>query len=347
MLQQTLKNKKLPPLRKTEEMMEILCREEYGTPVPKPDGVRFEVKGKPVPFCAGEASLWTVTAHCKLGEKEFSFPFRALLPTKAEKRPFFVHVNFHPEVPERYLPAEEIWDHGFAVLALCYEDVTTDDGDFQNGLAGVLYPDGKRGPTDPGKIAMWAWGASRLLDYAHTVTELLDTERAVVCGHSRLGKTALLAGALDPRFAAVYSNDSGCSGAAITRDKEGETVDQICNRFPYWFCENYQKYRNNEGEMPFDQHYLIASIAPRPVCVGSATMDAWADPASEQLSCVAASEAYEALCKKGYVAPRDRFAAVGEAFFEGTIGYHLRRGTHYFSRHDWLRLIEFLSLRGI
>lgn len=139
---------------------------------------------------------------------------------------------------------------------------------------------------------MWAWAAQRVLDYAQTLDELLDLDCAIVCGHSRLGKTALLAAATDKRFAFAYSNDSGCSGAAITREKQGENVKDICERFPYWFCENYKLYIDNEQNMPFDQHYLLASIAPRKVLVGSAAEDIWADPISEFLCCVAAGSVF-------------------------------------------------------
>ena len=89
--------------------------------------------------------------------------------------------------------------------------------------------------------------------------------------------------------------------------------------------------------MPFDQHYLLASIAPRPVLVGSASEDAWADPISEQLSCLAAAPAF------GGDFQCDRPAQVGDAFLEGKVGYHLRKGLHYFSRTDWLRLMEFAA----
>ena len=281
-----------------------------------------------------------MTAICSLGDKVFSFPFYATIPTDGKKHPFFVNINFSACVPDQYQPTEELIDNGFAVLSFDYRDVTSDNPDFTNGLAGVIYPDGvRKSNTGPGKIAMWAWAAQRVMDYAETLTDSLDLNCAIVCGHSRLGKTALLAAATDERFAFAYSNDSGCSGAAITRNKEGETVAEICNRFPYWFCENYKKYMDNEENMPFDQHFLVASIAPRKVLVGSASDDIWADPFSEQLCCFAASAAFE----KGFVCP-DRKADLCEEFLAGDIGYHLRKGSHYFSREDWSKLIKFVNL---
>jgi len=343
MLKTALKERCLPPLAPREEMLEILAREEYGRMPPRPDAVRFEVSENLIPhFCAGKATLHAVTAHAVLGEKEFSFPFHAVFPTEAGKHPFFVHINFRPDVPDRYMPTEELVDHGFAVLSLCYTDITSDDGDMTNGLAGVLFSNGIREEDSAGKLAMWAWAAQRVLDYAETAADRLDLGAACVCGHSRLGKTALLAGATDPRFYCAYSNDSGCSGAAVTRSKRGETVRDITKNFPYWFCGNYKKYIDREAEMPFDQHYLIAAIAPRLACVGSAEEDIWADPASEQLACLAASPAYEAQGVSGFLC-ENRYAVTGESFFDGRIGYHKRAGEHYFSRTDWLRLIAFLK----
>lgn len=346
MLSELIKKRGLPPLRARGEMLDLLLSEEYGYPVPSPDSLEFSVKENArANFCAGKAFLDIITVKAQLGDKVFSFPVKFARPSAEGKHPFFIHINFRDAVPDLYMPTEELIDNGFAVLSFCYSDVTSDDGDFTNGLAGVLYPDGKRGSHDAGKIAMWAWAASRIMDYAETRSDVLDLSRAVVCGHSRLGKTALLAGALDERFTFVYSNDSGCSGAAISREKQGESVARICNRFPYWFCEEYKKYSDREASMPFDQHWLIAAIAPRFVLVGSAEEDIWADPESEMLSCLAASPAYEALGGAGFVG-EDRSPVAGDVRLDGRIGYHIRAGAHYFSRTDWHRLIDFVNIHS-
>ncbi len=341
MLEAELKKRNLPSMPARDEALDLLCREEYGYLPPIPDSVSFSVESNTVRnFCAGKATVDKITARCVIGERAFSFPFYATVPAKEGRYPFFVLINFRDCIPDLFMPSEELVDNGFAVLSFSYSDVTSDDGDFSNGLAGVLYPNGTRPADGAGKLAMWAWAAQRVMDYAETLA-CLDVSRSVVCGHSRLGKTALLAAATDTRFAYAYSNDSGCSGAAITRGKEGERVRDICRRFPYWFCENYQKYVDREDEMPFDQHWLIGAIAPRPVCVGSASEDIWADPRFEQLSCLAAGAAYERAGVAGFVC-NGQFANVGEAFFDGNIGYHLRAGLHYLAREDWHRLIAFV-----
>lgn len=332
-----IEERNLPPLASREEMIEVLCREEYGFLPPAPSEIHFTVEEDCIPkFCAGNAVANKVTVRCIVNGKSFSFPFVSVIPTKEGKHPFFIHINFRPEVPDRYMPSEELVDNGFAVLSFCYKDVTSDDDDFTDGLAGVLFENGKRGPCDAGKIAMWAWAAQRVMDYAQTL-DCLDTGTSVVCGHSRLGKTALLCAATDTRFKFSYSNNSGCSGDALARGTTGETVEQIVKRFSFWFCENYKKYVNNESNMPFDQHWLAASISPRFVCVGSASEDWWADNTSQFLTCVAASSAFE----KGFVC-EDRLPEIDDTFFDGSIGYHKRAGLHYFSRKDWNRLIEFV-----
>ena len=344
MLSEILKERNVPELLSREEMLDIVQAQLFGYLPPRPEKISFETEENIIPkFCAGKAVCHKVTVNTVINGKEFSFPFLATLPTDEEKHPFFVHINFRDLNPDRYMPTEELVDNGFAVLSVWYNDITTDDGDFTNGLAGVLFENGKRNDTDCGKIAMWAWAAQRILDYAETLPDKLDLSRSVVCGHSRLGKTALFAGATDERFAFSYSNDSGCSGAAIAKGTApgGERVADICRNFPFWFCENYKKYCNNEYNMPFGQHYLVASIAPRKVLIGSASEDKWADPLSEMLCCVASSPAFVNGFKY-----EDRPPQIDDKFFDGDIGYHMRKGLHYFSREDWLRLIEFVNLHS-
>lgn len=339
MMNQRLLDLNLPPLLPRQQMLSILLSQEYGHLPDAPVDLAFQADALPAPTFGGKATVTRVTAGCTVKGKSFSFPFYAAIPTAEGKHPFFVHINFRPEVADYYQPIEEIIDNGFAVLSFCYNDVTQDNGDLTDGLAGILYENGIRGPEDPGKIALWAWAAQRVMDYAETRQDVLDLDCAVVCGHSRLGKTALLAAATDERFTCAYSNESGCSGAAVTRGKQGEHISDICTNFPYWFCENYTQYKEREDSLPFDQHYLIASIAPRRVCIGSAAEDLWADPAAEQLCCFAASPAFET----GFDCP-DRPAQTGEAFFGGHIGYHLRSGQHFFRREDWQRIMQFVRI---
>ncbi len=325
--------------KKRDQIKILLQQEEYGFLPPKPDRIEFEEKTVLKDFGAGKADLKSITITAYFGEEKFSFPIYSTVPKKGESIPAIVQINFRPDVPDRYLPSEELLDHGFAVFSFCYTDVTSDDGDFTSGLAGVLFENSLRSETDAGKLMLWAWAAMRLLDYIETLPNI-DKTKISICGHSRLGKTALVAGAFDERFACAFSNDSGCSGAALSREKIGEDLDTICRVFPFWFCENYGAYRKKEASLPFDQHFLIALLAPRRAYIASAELDDWADPRSEQLAALAASPAWKLYEKEGLLC-NECFAKAGEYFHKGAIGYHLRQGTHYFSREDWLFFMHF------
>ena len=191
-----------------------------------------------------------------------------------------------------FWPAEQLIDSGYAIAAFHVSDLAPDDKDnYQKGVL-QLYPDQINSPNGMKAIGSWAWGACRVLDYLEQDADI-NQSRIFVVGHSRGGKAALWAGAVDKRFAMVFSNCSGNSGAALSRRKFGETVKAINTNFPHWFADNYKKYNDNENALPVDQHMLIALIAPRPVYVTSATKDLWADPKGSYLSLVNAKPVYD------------------------------------------------------
>ena len=335
-----LKKLPMPDNMEKSEIVDILLREEYGyLPDYETTVTAEEVSGWH--FAGGNAYKSNINLTIKGEFGEFTFPIVYTRCISDEKTPCFIHLNFSPDVPDKYQPTEEIIDNGYSIISFFYKDATSDDDDFTNGLAGVIYPDGKRGDSDSGKLGLWAWATMRVMDYALTLPEL-DHDHISVIGHSRLGKTALLAGMMDERFFCAISNNSGCSGAAISRDKGWESIDDICNDYPYWFNSKYHTYRNNEDAQPFDQHYLLAANYPHLVYVASASEDSEANPKHEYLSCVAASGYYKEKGMTGFVHP-DRLPEIGEKFHEGSIGYHLRKGRHYLSRYDWLRYIEYLD----
>jgi len=235
-------------------------------------------------------------------------------------------------------PMKEIVSRGFGVATVYYGDVDPDfDDGIKNGIQQLF--DSKRDSTSWGSIAAWSWGLSRIMDYFETDKDI-NAKRVIMMGHSRLGKTSLWAGASDQRFAMVVSNNSGCGGAALSMRKFGETVGRINTAFPHWFCDNYKKYNEKEELMPFDQHELLALIAPRPVYVASAEEDLWADPRGEFLSCVFASPVYELLGMKGL--PSKVMPAVNQPLI-GTIAYHIRPGKHDVTLYDWQRYMDFAT----
>jgi hypothetical protein len=327
--------------RRRAELLEILQREEYGFLPPPPEAVEAAPVGSDDEVYAGKGRLEEWTLRFPTPGGEFSFPLLLLRPHGNRRPPVILHLAFRPGMEDRYIPAEELLDRGYACALLCYEDVAPDrDDGFAEGIA-PHFPQMHARPDGWGKIAMWAWCAMRAMDYLQTRTDI-DTARVTVAGHSRLGKAALLVGAMDERFYCVYANESGAGGDAVTRGKAGERVADLVRAFPYWFCENYARYAGREEEMPFDQHFLLAAIAPRLLCIGAAQEDSWADPRAQYLSCTAADAVWRFLGEPGFSHP-NRFPQPGEAFLQGSIGFHLRAGRHFFSRTDWGRLMDFLD----
>ncbi|TWT65080.1 glucuronyl esterase domain-containing protein [Allorhodopirellula solitaria] len=246
-------------------------------------------------------------------------------------------------------PIEMLNQRGYANITAYYGDIDPDfDDGFENGLHGLMpeFIAGLPPEQRPGSIAAWSYGLSCILDAIEMTPDLgIDISKVAVLGHSRLGKTALWAGATDPRFALVVSNDSGCGGAALSRRAIGETVGRINSSFPHWFCDGFEQYNLNENSLPVDSHQLIGLAAPRPIAVGSATEDKWADPVGEFLAARAASPVYELLGLPGLIDNTGNTPLQpphpDHAYSNGAISYHLRRGGHDLAEHDWRRYLDF------
>ena len=234
-------------------------------------------------------------------------------------------------------PVKMIVDRGYALATIYYGDIDPDfDDGFENGIH-RLEDTSQRTKNSGGSIAAWAWGLSRALDVLQGDSSI-DGSRVAVIGHSRLGKTSLWAGASDPRFALVISNNSGCGGAALSRRRFGESVRRINTSFPHWFNLQHREYNENEDACPVDHHLLIALMAPRPVYVASAVEDRWADPHGEFLSVYHAGPVYELFDRRSI--PTDEMPELNQPI-QLDVGYHIRTGKHDVTSFDWQQYLDF------
>ena len=340
------------------ELLEEFTSVEYGRrPVERPAALSFEEAEPDAVMMGGKALRKRIRVAYKGPYGGGSFVFTAFIPRHDKPVPAFLLIcNRNPDEnidPTRsaksgFWPAEEIVDRGYAAIAFWNGDIAPDrnTGNTKGVFAAFRDVESTQSPKDGwGTLSAWAWGASRVMDWIET-EPLLNASRVAVVGHSRGGKTALVAGVYDKRFAMACSNDSGCSGAKLNHIDlpESEHVVQIMRSFPYWFCANYTQCVNSELDWRVDQHEFIALMAPRLVCIASATEDVWAGQEGEYFSGVLASPAWELYGKRGLVS--DSFPSAETPLQEGCISYHLRTGKHNLTPYDWSCYMDFADRHG-
>ncbi len=351
--------------KRRPEILEIFRREFYGRrPVERPEGLRFEKVGEDVPFLDGKAVMRKVRISWKGKLKDGSFVARAFLPAKIDTpRAAFLFCQLRPWAKSRYnvnydkpanwdfFPAEDIVNRGFVGVMFNVHDVWPDDQKVDFGKVGLFscYSSNwkNRGPEEWGATSGWGWAASRVLDWLETVKEV-DAKHVAVVGHSRGGKTAMWAAAEDRRFAMACINDSGEMGVKLHHMiLPGSCPIKVCGTTDYhkfWFAGNLARWSGKDLTIPFDQHWAVALIAPRPVCIASASKDVWAGPEGEYWAARLASPAWEVFGKKGLVTTG--FPKPGEDQQQGMVSYHLRPGEHLITAYDWKRYLDVAERQG-
>ncbi len=211
-------------------------------------------------------------------------------------------------------------DRGYIVADFYRTDLDPDNDDRTNGVH-PHYPE-----YDWATLSVWAWGYYRVVDYLMTLEDV-DKDKIVVTGHSRGGKTALLAGAMDSRIAITVPAGSGAGGCGSLKYLEGgaQKLMHITrdDKYDYWFQPRFDDFARRVNRLPFDQHFLKALVAPRPMLCTDGLHDEWANPWGAQQTTEAAREVY-------------KFFGVPDK-----IGNHYRQGGHHHNVESWEALLDF------
>jgi len=302
-------------LRRRKEISAILQYYQYGHLPPRPDRVTVEnLTTRQV--LDGQATEQTMTLvlgsqkNLRLRIALYKPPRPGLLPVIIREEAALGHIEEVPLLMKR----------GYMLVEYARTDLDPDEPDVA-GPAQKAYPN-----HDWATLAVWAWGGMRVVDYLESRDDV-DLTRIGILGHSRGGKTALLAGALDQRFALVAANGSGCGGAACYRiqNKKCETLEKITKpeRFAHWFHPRLRWFADQENRLPFDQHFLKALVAPRALICTEAKQDLWANPLGTQATTLAAQPAFEFHIAKHKNA------------------LHFRAGQHDLTPTDWQAILDF------
>ena len=356
--------------QRREEILDTVRRYGFGIPAPKPEKLDAEsvyssatkTYAGTIKSYAGKAVVERINLSFDAPYGRFSFPIQLIRPIYEEKPPVIIHLAFNPSLRElspsadvetRYAPIEEIIDNGFAYVHMCYNDIIRDnfadnfkDAFLENGMGSVFFKGEERAKDAWGKIGMWAWAGSRVVDYLLTRDDI-DKDCISVAGHSRLGKTALWCGAQDERIFAALVNCSGWGGAGLTVGLDEDKLKTLVEQgYMQWWCDKLGEYADNFRSIPYDAHFMVAAIAPRYVNILSADGDMSRYQLADFMSAAAASPAFEVQGLPGFVSD-PQIPCPTVVYNEGHIGYALRPGSHHFSRWDWNRHMEFvLKHRG-
>ncbi|MEH6808856.1 MAG: hypothetical protein V7651_08375 [Hyphomonas oceanitis] len=231
------------------------------------------------------------------------------------------------------VPVSRYFDAGLAYASFYASELVPDkNGEAQAVMARM------GGPISPTSALMaWSYGFSAALDVLEADPRI-DSKRMAVMGHSRHGKSALMAGVWDRRIAAVIAHQSGFAGAALSRSETGEGLARMAKSYPHWLSPRVQAYLTDLPSLPVDQHELLALLAPTPVLLGNGRRDVWSDPNSTYRAAEAASAVYAADAAEG-------LSDAGMQAFdpESNLAYWLRPGGHSIVPRDIDAFTAFLA----
>lgn len=309
-----------------EEIKQRLFNGIYGVMPDRPIHLAAEIVSEDIGFAAGKATLCHKNLILDMGEKQLRVPFSQIIPKGKTNCPAIVYLSYEGAVPNRYLPAEEITDRGYAIFSLDFKVVSENNGDFKSGISADIARS-RRKKNAPGKLMLWAWAAVRLMEYAQSL-DCIDSESIAVAGHGLLGKAALIAGAVDERFNFIIANDSISFGAG-----KNLSYGKLSLIMPHLFCPAF-------AEVDFEgceQAMLLSLCAPRAILIGCAADDPRSAPELEYEALREASAFYSSAKLQKEIPTANALVQTGN------LSYHLRGGMHYFSREDWKIYLDFID----
>lgn len=335
------------------EILKIFTEEVYGqSPQPGDYTTIFSIVST-TSIANGTAVRKMVQISVTGPNRTHAFEVPVYLPIKAEKVPVFILINHRTPIYDTtstigFCPLDSIiLPRGYGVAVINDVDVADDnwrEDKYREGVIGAFDLDG---PNDWKTIAAWSFAASRMLDYLETDPDV-DASKIAVIGHSRGGKASLWIGAQDERIALTCVNNSGCTGDALARRAQGETIKDINKNFPHWFADKYNDYIEQDQNLPFDQHQLASLIAPRLLATASASEDNWADPVGQFHSLVFAQPVFALYGKTTTtwqtVDAPDR-SGPSVILRNGNIQHHMRAGGHDLKEEDWNNYLDFADLK--
>ena len=228
-----------------------------------------------------------------------------------------------------YWDIRQLLEAGFAVATVAYGDLAPDvNGELNWGVLGELDWDDIDEDAPWGGIGAWAFGLSEISRHLAS-SGLIDRNQIILFGHSRRGKAALWAATQNTEIAGVWAHQSGKLGASLTRSFEGEPLRSVTTVFSHWFTPRLSEFVGEETRMPFDQHLLLASLAPRPVLISDGDADTWADPAGAAQAVDLAKPVYEFLGAD-----------------PSRIQQRIRSGGHSVTSEDWSLFLSFAGQQG-
>ncbi len=232
---------------------------------------------------------------------------------------------------------EDAVERGYAVVSFYSGDIVPDTNDFTKGVYPFFSAPNATKENSWGAVAAWAWGFQRVMDYLVT-DKAIAKKRIAAFGHSRMGKAAMFAAAMDERIALVFPHQAGMGGTSPNRGTVGESVKAINDRFPYWFNDNFPLFNDNTAKLPFDQNGLVALMAPRPVMFSCAVEDTWSNPPGQFQVLQAADKVFRLVSGEGLEA-----TAMPEPgkMVESRLGFFYRNGKHSTTQEDWKAFLEF------